>query len=107
MTGNWGYTYDNLNHLTLVTGNAGSYMGNAVSGVTLGWECDPFGNRSGQTSSSPLFPTAWIQYSAYNNNQIASTNAAVGGVDQSFRPNLIVRCHLRDKDRSRAILPLR
>jgi RHS repeat-associated protein len=81
VTGEWEYSYDNLNRLTTGAGISGTYNGIPVSGVNLGWSYDPFGNLGGQTSNSGNFPTFWSHYQAGNNNQASSTSFATGGVN--------------------------
>jgi RHS repeat-associated protein len=80
VTGGWIYTYDNLNRLTAATGASGSYNGTiGVSGITLGWTYDSFGNRLLQSSSSANLPSYTANYSP-SNNRLTSTSQAPGGV---------------------------
>ena len=72
--GGWIYTYDNLNRLTSANGASGSYNGTiGVSGITLGWTYDSFGNRLLQNSSSANLTSYTANYSP-SNNRLTSTS---------------------------------
>jgi len=47
-------------------------------GVTLGWSYDSFGNRLGQSSTTPNLPSVWVNYGA--NNQATLSSLAMGGL---------------------------
>jgi len=72
VTGSWSYGYDDLNRLKTAAGNSGSYNGlMSVSGTTLGWAYDSFGNRLGQTASTGLLPNLSQQYTG---NHLSTLN---------------------------------
>ncbi len=80
VTGSWGYGYDTLNRLSTAAGNSGTYNGAfAITGASLGWSYDGFGNRKQQTSTSPNLPTAWANFTPAN-NRMTTSSAALAGV---------------------------
>jgi trimeric autotransporter adhesin len=88
--GSWIFHYDTLNRLMTATDNE-----TGDPNTNYCWGYDPFGNRTIQAGSSAAFqvgsPTCtpagtasyngtWAQYSTANNNQLANTIQAPGGV---------------------------
>jgi RHS repeat-associated protein len=80
VTGTWAYGYDYLNRLASATGSAGTFNGTVgVSGVTIDWQYDSFGNRTFQTASTVNLPSEWAQYTPAS-NRLVSTNLAIGSM---------------------------
>jgi hypothetical protein len=101
--GTWGFSYETLNRLA--TGSAAWPDGSPQS---FCWTYDAFGNRITQASSNLPFANAagaatcqvgsggilqgntWAGLSAANNNQLASTSRAVGGVSYDQAGNMLM-----------------
>jgi RHS repeat-associated protein len=80
VAGTWSYGYDYLNRLTSATGSAGTFNGTiGVSGVSIDWQYDSFGNRTLQSSSTVNLPSEWAQYTPAS-NRLVSTNLAIGSM---------------------------
>jgi RHS repeat-associated protein len=80
VTGTWSYGYDYLNRLTSAAGSAGTFNDTiGVSGVTIDWQYDSFGNRTFQTASTVNLPSEWAQYTPAS-NRLVSTNLAIGSM---------------------------
>ena len=74
--GTWAMNYDKLNRVSSGTATAGPYgpAQAGMSGLTLGWGYDVFGNRQTQTPSgdpaTPAPPAQTLSYTTSNNNRI-------------------------------------
>ena len=81
--GAWGFSYDTLNRLSTASAAANApapYAGNYGC-----WTYDAFGNRTMEAMSTTACtsnpaPTSWANLSPANNNRLAGTNQAPGGV---------------------------
>ena len=88
--GIWSFAYDTLNRLATAT--AASAAADAAAGVAAPyagnygcWSYDAFGNRTMEAMSTTACtsnpaPTSWANLSPANNNRLAGTNQAPGGV---------------------------
>ena len=108
--GTWDFNYDTLNRLTGASSNPSSNQPQYYC-----WTYDSFGNRKLQASSSTAFTagspactggtnlaTTWANYNTQaNNNRIANTSQAPGGVTYDAAGNLVndgVNQYLYDGD---------
>ncbi|MGB8259956.1 MAG: hypothetical protein WCE75_06380, partial [Terracidiphilus sp.] len=65
VNGNWGYTYDEFNHLKTATASSGAF-----SGLTLTWTYDRYGNRATQTASGTYQGSVYQTSFTFASNQI-------------------------------------